>query len=90
MSGGIGFLKDAQKSFEQNRLLLKRGFPFDKLNSNTFTKPLKLKFNEVSPEELEKFKAEFRKKENYEKTKVTIITFFLFLGLAVIFFVWMF
>jgi hypothetical protein len=63
MGAGIGFARDAQKSFEQNRQMRQHKAPFQRMSENNFINPPELKFKEISPEELEKFRTAFLKKK---------------------------
>lgn len=54
MTGGIGFSRHGQKSHSDNRKLLKKNAPFQRIKDNPFINPPKLKFPKMTPELLEK------------------------------------
>lgn len=87
MPAGFGFVRDAQKRFEENRQLRQRKSPFQKMKDNKFVNPPKMTFKEVSKEELEKFRHDFLRKQKSEHLRTAIITlvFFLMIFLLIIY-----
>ncbi len=85
MAGGLGFVRAAKASFENNRALRNKKAPFQTAKSNQFIKAPTLKFKKVSEEELAAFKKEFLKKKK-RSDRIAIVGFvvfaaiFLFLG----------
>jgi hypothetical protein len=63
MTGGLGFSRAAQASFENNSALRKKKHPFQTAKNNQFVNASKLTFKEASEEKLAAFKEKFLKEK---------------------------
>jgi hypothetical protein len=83
MAGGLGFVRDAQKSFEKNRQLFKSKGAFQRNKDNATGDAANLKFKEATAEEIAQFRAEFLKNKRLENIRAGIISAVVIAAIAV-------
>ena len=84
MSGGVGFSRSARKSFDENRNLVKKKEPFQKIKDNPFIKESGKRSIKISPQLIEKLIGIKNSKKEAQSISGKILAFFVIFFLVLI------